>query len=66
MKMTKFNQKLQKSQEKEIDIVLLEYTHCISCRRVIPPPTPHKKSVLGMALNYVWWWGSSCVDLKNV
>ena len=27
---------------------------------------PPKRSVLGMTLSYIWWWGSTAGDLKSV
>ena len=29
-------------------------------------PTHKKRCVLGMTLNWIWWWGSSSEDLGNV
>ena len=43
-----------------------EYTDCISCRRVIPPP-PKKKGCLRYDTKVnLWWWGFNSEELECV
>ena len=41
----------------------LEYTEHILCRQI---RLPHKRHVLVMTLNCIWWWGSSSRDLGSM
>ena len=41
-----------------------DYTNSIPYREVILPFL--KKSVMGMILNYIWWWDSSSGNLESV
>ena len=37
----------------------LEFADCIPCWEIPPHTHTHKRDVLVMPLNWIWWWGSS-------